>query len=137
MILVDGLRIPHSIDHDHGTGWSAARAVGAPYPPAKPVCPWTWRRDLGRRRMILRPSIVHERLQPVQPRRSPNRAEVLPVFPTVPPQTQLSPGATLRTLRILRTNTGDGLDAGRNSYCTYATAKMMMPPTTAMTVPAK
>ena len=73
--------------------------------------------------MIRRPSIVHDRVQPVQPRRSPNRTEVFPVLPTVPPQTQRSPGVTLRALRVLRVlraalaaYTGAGL-AGHQGAC--------------------
>jgi hypothetical protein len=69
-----------------------------------------------RRRRILRPSRVHDRSQPVQPRRSPHRGEVFPVRPSVPPQTQESPSAALGVLRtILRTT---DLDTGRVSWRT-------------------
>src|SRR5262249_27145695 len=68
----------------------------------RPSCPPPGK-DPGRCRMIRRPSIVHDRAQPVQPSTAPNRAEVFSVRPPVPPQTQLSPGATLRALRARRT----------------------------------
>jgi hypothetical protein len=62
---------------------------------------------------IRRPSTVHERLHPVQPRKSPASLEVLP---TVPPHRQRSPGVTLGTLRTtLRTVTRDGRGTERNS----------------------
>jgi hypothetical protein len=103
--------------------------------------PAGWRRLPGRRtirRRILRPSIVHVRSQPVQPRSSPNFSEVLPVFPTVPPQRQRSPDATLCDPRAtLRINTGTGLAAGRFSWRTYTTARPTMTTTTKMTVAAK
>jgi len=68
--------------------------------------------------------MVHDRVQPVQPSRFSNRTEVFPVLPTVPPHTQLSPGATLRALRARRTlraalaaYAGAGLEAGPCSSC--------------------
>ena len=74
------------------------------------------RRAAAVRRMILRPSMVQERLHPVQPRSSPNRPEILPVFPIVPPQRQSSPGATLGLRRMtLRAMTGDCRATGRVS----------------------
>ncbi len=74
------------------------------------------RRAAAVRRMILRPSMVHERLHPVQPRSSPNLPEILPVLPIVPPQRQRSPGATLGLRRMtLRAMTGDRRTTGRVS----------------------
>jgi hypothetical protein len=82
--------------------------------------------------------MVHDRSQPVQPRRSPHRAEVFPVFPTVPPQTQESPAAALGALRtILRTPIGAGLGMGRFSWRTTMKPAAARPTTTTMTVAAK
>lgn len=100
---------------------------------------------MGRCRRIRRPSIVHDRAQPVQPSRYPNRAEVFPVLPTVPPQTQLSPGAALRAVRARRTfraalaaYTGAGLEAGPVQLVLHVvTAMRIRPATTAIMVPAK
>jgi hypothetical protein len=81
--------------------------------------------------MTLRPSMVHNRLQAVQPRSSPNRFETLPDFPIVPPQTQTSPGMA----RVaLRPNTRAGIGVGRISWRTYATATRMLPATTTMMI---
>jgi hypothetical protein len=79
--------------------------------------------------------MVHERLQAVQPRRSPNRFEVLPDRPIVPPQTQSLPGATSRA--DLRPRNGERLGAGRNSWLTNLTANRMLPTTTTMTIVTK
>ncbi len=75
--------------------------------------------------------MVHNLLQAVQPRSSPNRFEVLPDLPTVPPQTQSSPGMT-RTARRLNTRAGSGV--GRTSRLTYTAATIMLPATTTMMI---
>lgn len=81
--------------------------------------------------MILRPSMVHNLLQAVQPRSSPNRFEVFPDLPIVPPQTQSSPGMT-RAVR--RRNTRDGMGVGRTSWLMYRAARRMLPTTTTMMI---
>lgn len=74
------------------------------------------RRAAAVRRIILRPSMVQERLHPVQPSSSPNRPEILPVFPIVPPHWQRPPGATLGLRRMTRrAMTGDCRAIGRFS----------------------
>ena len=79
--------------------------------------------------------MVHERLQEVQPRRSPNRFEVRPDRPIVPPQTQSSPAVTGSA--PARPSNGGRLGAGRNSWLTNLTATRMLPTTTTMTTVTK
>jgi len=81
--------------------------------------------------MILRPSMVHNLLQAVQPRSSPNRFEVFPDLPIVPPQAHSSPGMTRAALRR---NTREGSGVGRTSCLTYAAATMTLPTTTTITI---
>jgi hypothetical protein len=66
--------------------------------------------------MIRRPSMVHNRLQAVQLRSSPNRFETLPDLPIVPPQAHWSPGMTRVARR--RPNTRAGSGVGRFSWRT-------------------
>jgi len=87
------------------------------------------------RRRILRPSMVHARLHEVQPSRSPNRFEVRPDLPIVPPQTQLSPTPTASAPP--RLSNGERLGSGRNSLRTNLTARRMLPTTTTMTIVTK
>jgi hypothetical protein len=81
--------------------------------------------------MTRRPSMVHNRLQAVQPRSSPNRFDTLPDLPMVPPQAHSSPGMT-RADR--RPNTRAGSGVGRTSWRMYATATTMLPATTTMMI---
>jgi len=75
--------------------------------------------------------MVHNLLQAVQPRSSPNRFEVLLDLPIVPPQTHSSPGMTRAALRP---NTREGSGVGRTSWRMYAAATMMLPTTTTMMI---
>ena len=81
--------------------------------------------------------MVHVRSQPVQPRSSPNLAEVFPVLPIVPPQWHKSPGLTLRGLRGLRATVRTTRETGRFSWRTNMTAAPMVTTTTTMTPVAK
>src|ERR1022692_2099275 len=67
----------------------------------------------GQGRVMLRPSMPHQRSQPVQRSRSPDWPEVIP---TVPPQRQRSPCATLRA--SFRTVNPGGPSTGRVSLRT-------------------
>jgi hypothetical protein len=75
--------------------------------------------------------MVHNLLQAVQPRSSPNRFEVRPDLPIVPPQAHSSPGMTRAALRA---NTREGSGVGRISWLTYTAATMMLPTTTTMMI---
>jgi hypothetical protein len=81
--------------------------------------------------MILRPSMVHNLLQAVQPRSSPNRFEARPDLPIVPPQTHSSPGMTRAALRP---NTREGSGVGCTSWRMYAAAATTLPTTTTMMI---
>ena len=79
--------------------------------------------------------MVQDRVHEVQPRRAPNRFEVRPDRPIVPPQTQSSPAVTGSA--PARPSSGERLGAGRNSWLTNLTATRMLPTTTTMTTVTK
>jgi hypothetical protein len=79
--------------------------------------------------------MVHERLHEVQPRRSPNRFEVRPDRPIVPPQTQAAP--TVAGSAPVLPSSGDRLGSGRNSLLTNLTARRRLPTTTTITIVTK
>ena len=88
-------------------------ALAVTHSPARAGWVTSARQAAGQRLAIRRPSMVHARLHPVQPRKSPASLEALP---TVPPQRQRSPGVTRGSRRTtLRTTTRDGRGTERNS----------------------